>query len=68
MFGRQEGFLSQRAQGQVDTEPISTGGCLFGLRRVLRLQLCLLTALLSLVHSSCHVDSPARFFFFFAFF
>lgn len=49
MFGRQEGFLSQRAPGQVDTEPISTGGCLFGLGRVLRPQLCLLTALLSLV-------------------
>lgn len=54
--GGQEGF-SVRELSQVDTEPISTGGCLFGLWRVLWPQLCLLTALLSRVHSLCHVDS-----------
>lgn len=52
MVGRQEGF-SVRELSQVDTEPISTGGCLFGLWRVLRPQLCLI----SLVHSLRHVDS-----------
>lgn len=46
-----------RELSQVDTEPISTGGCLFGSWRVLRPQLCLITALLSLVHSLRHVDS-----------
>lgn len=54
--GGQEGF-SVRELSQVDTEPISTGGCLFGLWRVLWPQLCLITALLSRVHSLRHVDS-----------
>lgn len=59
--GRREGY-SVRELSQVDTKPISTGGCLFGLWRVSRPQLCLLTALLKPVLSLRHVDSLHVFF------
>lgn len=61
--GKHEGF-SARGLCQVDTKPISTGGCLFGLWRVLWLQLCLLTALLSLTRvAHCATWIPCTFFF-----
>lgn len=55
VFSTLEGF-SVRELNQVDTEPISTGSCLFGLWRVLRPQLCLLTGLLRLIPPLCHAD------------